>query len=183
MIARTTCFLTSVLVASTTVVVAPACAQAPQRSTADSVQRVVQEFYSWYVPRAVSGSVAPAWMDAVRQRPASFAPAIVAALRRDSVLSASNPNEVVGLDGDPFLNAQDFCDRYVARRAVPKARRFLVEVIGEGRCASHSEADVVVEVARVGRTWRFENFRYLDPPDDLLSLLKRLHADARRQGD
>jgi hypothetical protein len=115
-------------------------------------------------------------MRAVRERPGAFAPALVEALRRDSVASSRSRDEVVGLDGDPFLNAQDPCERYAVRRVARKGERFLAEVVGAGGCARHTRPDVVVEVARVGRAWRFENFRYVDPPDDLLALLRRLHA-------
>jgi hypothetical protein len=115
-------------------------------------------------------------MRAVRERPALFAPAIAAALRRDSVASARHPDEIVGLDGDPFLNAQDPCERYVVRRARRAGERFLVDVVGEGGCGRHTRPDVVVEVARGGSGWRFENFRYLDPPTNLLAMLRELQA-------
>jgi len=156
--------------------VAPLGAQPRAVTTADSVTQAVQSFYTWYVPRARAATSGAPWMLAVRARGALFAPAVVAALRRDSAASARHPEEVVGLDGDPFLNAQDPCERYVARRTVPNGQRFRVEVVGQGGCGQHTRPDVVVEVARANGGWRFENFRYLDPPDDLLALLRRLPA-------
>lgn len=155
---------------------APLRAQPAADATADSVRRAVQAFYSWYVPRARQGGAGSPWMAAVRARPAAFAPAIARALRRDSVASSRSADEVVGLDGDPFLNAQDPCTRYVVRRVVRQGARYLADVVGEGGCARHTRPDVVVEVARVGGAWRLENFRYRDPADDLLSLLRRLHV-------
>ncbi|AHG92644.1 hypothetical protein J421_5109 (plasmid) [Gemmatirosa kalamazoonensis] len=152
-----------------------AAAQPSRDATADSVGRVVQAFYTWYTPLATASGAGPAWMRAIHERRTLFAPAIVAALRRDSVASARSPDEVVGLDGDPFLNAQDPCEHYVVRRARRAGDRFLVDVVGEGGCARHTRADVVVEVMRGASGWRLENFRYPDPPTDLLAMLRRLH--------
>lgn len=149
-------------------------AQNTQSDSAAQAQRAVQEFYSWYVPMAAK--TPSAWMHAVRQRPASFAPAIVRALRADSVAAAAHPSEIVGLDGDPFLNAQDPCDRYDAVKTTTRGRVHLVEVLGTGGCVAHTKPDVVVEVGRSGGRWVFLNFRYVDPNDNLLDLLKRLRS-------
>jgi hypothetical protein len=156
--------------------------QPAPRAAADSVARAVQSFYDWYVPLARSGDAGVTWMRAVRARRFAFAPAIVDALRRDSVASARSRDEIVGLDGDPFLNAQDPCDRYRVRAARQVGGRFLVDVVGEGGCEAHTRPDVVVELTRRapgasgGPAWRFENFRYPDPPTDLLAMLRRLHG-------
>jgi hypothetical protein len=153
-----------------------AAAQPARGTTADSVGRSVQAFYSWYVPMAATEGAGPPWMRALRERRALFAPAIAAALRRDSVASAANPDEVVGLDGDPFLNSQDPCDRYVVRRVRRAGDRFLVDVFGEGSCGRHAQPDAVVEVARRPGGWRIENVRYSDPPTNLLEMLRRLQS-------
>jgi Protein of unknown function (DUF3828) len=152
----------------------PLGAQTTQSDSAAQAQRAVQEFYSWYVPMAAK--TPSAWMHAIRKRRTTFAPAIVRALRGDSVAAAAHPSEVVGLDGDPFLNAQDPCDRYDAVRTTAHGRVYLVEVLGTGGCVAHTKPDVVVEVARAGGKWVFMNFRYLDPNDNLLDLLKRLRS-------
>jgi hypothetical protein len=149
-------------------------AQPARGTTADSVGRAVQAFYNWYLPRTATGTGAP-WMRAIRERRALFAPAIIAGLRQDSVASARSPDEIVGLDGDPFLNSQDPCDRYEVRRVRRAGERFLADVFGAGSCGRHAQPDVVVEVVRRAGGWRFENFRYSDPPGDLLALLRELH--------
>jgi hypothetical protein len=156
----------------------PLSAQATQSDSAAQAQRAVQEFYSWYVPMAAK--TPPGWMHAIRQKPASFAPAIVRALRADSVAAAAHPSEVVGLDGDPFLNAQDPCDRYDAVRTTARGKAYLVEVLGTGGCVAHTTPDVIVEVGRSGGRWVFLNFQYsADPNDNLLELLKRLRAGSK----
>jgi len=174
--------LASVALAAAVLAGPPAGAQPRADAAADSVGRAVQAFYAWYTPLAKAGgggpAAGPAWMRALRERRALFAPAIATALRRDSVASARSPDEVVGLDGDPFLNAQDPCDRYVVRRTRRAGERFLVDVVGEGGCERHTRPDAVVEVARTGSGWRFENFRYADPATDLLTMLRGLQAKA-----
>ena len=80
------------------------------------------------------------------------------------------------MDGDPFLNAQDPCDRYDAVKISARGRVYLVQVLGTGGCVAHTKPDVVVEVGRTGSRWVFLNFRYVDPNDNLLDLLKRLRS-------
>ena len=146
----------------------------PRDADAERAQRATADFYSWYLPLADSSEAA---MRAVRERSASFAPSIVTALRADSVARAGSPAAIVGLDGDPFLNAQDPCEHYQPVRTTRQGSHYLVEVLGSGGCAAHDQPDVIVEVSVHGDGIVFENFLYsAKPSDDLLSLLRRLSA-------
>lgn len=143
----------------------------------DSVRAAVQRFYDWYVPMA-SRVEGPAWMEALSRKQFAFAPALVAALRADSVAQAkSDADEEDGLDGDPFLNAQDPCRRYVAKRVRHRGTAYLVDVLGSGGCAKHTVPDVVVEVVPEGDKLVFANFHYPDDDSDLLTELKELHPE------
>ncbi len=166
------------LLALSICVLAPARALAAQgTAAADSALRVVQAFYSWYVPMAAEDADDPAWMRAIRERGALFSRELIDGLRADSVARAKDPDEVVGLDGDPFLDAQDPCDSYHVRRARPSGDNWLVEVLGSGGCETHNTPDVVVEVARRDGRWVFVNFRDPGPPPrDLLGTLQRERA-------
>lgn len=147
-------------------------AQSPAPGAADSVQRFVQGFYSWYM-RVAEDDDAP-WMRAVRDRRPDFAPGIVDGLRADSVAAEEDDDEAPGLDADPFLNAEDPCDSYRVRRVLPSADGWLVEVLGVGGCATHGTPDVVVEVKRRDGGFMFTDFRYPGPPaDHLVALLQR----------
>ena len=156
--------------------------QQPTYAAIDSA-RVAREsvarFYSWYVPAAQK---AGADMRALHDARWHFSPALVTALRADSAATEANPSEIVGLDMDPFLNAQDPCDRYAPIAVRRDGKTFLVDVRGSGGCASHREPDVTVRVAFSGATPVFVNFIYPQPHnDDLLSVLKQLAADRAKK--
>ncbi|HEV2364189.1 MAG TPA: hypothetical protein VGS12_08340 [Caulobacteraceae bacterium] len=92
---------------------APASAQPVAEA---SLRAHVQAFYKWYGRiLADDSSNASADIRAIRARPSWFDPALARALEADEAASARNPGEIVGLDWDPFTNAQDVCRRYVVR--------------------------------------------------------------------
>ena len=156
----------------------------PQRSHApiDSgrvAREVVAQFYAWYVPEAHR---AGAEMRALRDPRWHFSPALMAALRADAAAAAASPGEIVGLDMDPFLNAQDPCHRYAPTGVRPAGKTFLVDVLGSGGCGSHRGPDVTVRIAITGGTPVFVNFLYPKPADDdLVHLLAHLAADRTKQ--
>jgi hypothetical protein len=143
--------------------------------TADDARRAVADFYSWYVPLARGTPQAD--MRAVRERPSTFSPQLVDALRADSVASAASPSEVVGLDGDPFLNSQDPCEQYAPVNSSERDGHFFVDVLGSGGCAAHTTPDVTVDVAPVAGRLVFNNFIFSSKPRaDLLATLSDLAA-------
>jgi hypothetical protein len=153
------------------------CSAASRLGAADA-ERAVAQFYQWYVPLARDSAEAD--MRAVRERSAFFPASLVAALRADSLATAQSPDDVVGLDGDPFLNSQDPCKRYAPIGTVQRDTQFFVAVRGSGGCASHATPDVTVEVTPVNGHPVFTNFIYSSKPrDNLVSMLSDL-AGARR---
>jgi len=159
--------------------VAPVAACSRQKVFAASdAQRAVAEFYAWYSPLA-NDSVDAA-MRAVRDRSTLFPQSLVKALRDDSLASAQSTDEVVGLDGDPFLNSQDPCDKYSPTATTSRAGKFFVDVQGAGGCSAHSEADVIVEVTPVKGRPVFTNFTYSPAARDNLVALLADRAAARR---
>jgi hypothetical protein len=152
---------------------------APPSGTADSAkiaQAVVARFYAWYVPLAAHTPGAD--VRALRDSRWHFDPALAKALRADAAAAARSPDEVVGLDMDPFLNSQDPCDRYSPIAVRQRNGNFFVAVRGSGGCAAHTEADVTVQVVFRGANAVFLNFIYSrNPKEDLLSLLATLAAD------
>lgn len=152
----------------------------PPVNQADSVRRAVQRFYDWYVPRAANARGRDRVMEAAVRGPLSFDTELVRWLRTDSTARARAKGEIDGLDGDPYLNAQDPCDAYSARAPTATDSSFLVSILGHGGCARHSRPDVVVEVARRGGRWIVLEFR--DPNrrnEGLIPLLRRLHPRAK----
>src|SRR5438046_203437 len=86
--------------------------QAQSRKEADSGRAAVQHFYDWYVPRAANSRGRDMLMVAAVNGPLRFDHELVRWLRIDSIAQARATGEIDGLDGDPYLNAQDPCDVY-----------------------------------------------------------------------
>lgn len=156
-----------------------ASAQADTKIERDSVRHAVQAFYDWYTPRAAKPRGFDMVMRAATHGPLAFDPELVKWLRIDSTARAQTKDEVNGLDGDPYFNAQDPCNKYTVQAVRPEGSRFLVDILGHGGCAVHNKADVIVVVERAGGRWTVKEF--LDPSrrnEGLLPLLRRLHPKA-----
>jgi hypothetical protein len=140
----------------------------------------VRAFYAAYAPRARASGLAA--LDSVlRERPADFTPTLGAALRANAAARAGAAGEIDGLDGDPFLNAQDPCEQYVvgdAAAAPPPAPPAAVRVPVYAVCGGKRGADpaAIVEVVQQAGGWAVANVHYAGPPDDLLSRLARLRS-------
>jgi len=147
---------------------------------ADSARRVVQQFYTWYVPRAANPRGRDMIMGATRG-PVPFNPELVRWLRIDSTARARAKDEVDGLDGDPYLNSQDPCKTYTAQSAAATDSSVLVNVVGRGGgCEVRNRPDVVVELAQRKGRWTILEFR--DPSrnnEGTIPLLKQLHPKAK----
>lgn len=146
---------------------------------AQSPVEFARQFYDWYVPLALGALHGPASDSALAARPNVFGPKLLAALQEDSKAqaAAAGSGMIDGLDFDPFLNAQDPCDRYVVGPATAHDGSWLVDVRGVGGCAAHETPDVVAELARQDTSWLFVDFRYPDSNDALLTVLARLHPE------
>lgn len=155
---------------------APASAR-PADADCAGARAFVQEFYDWYVT-ILEHRDGTAWQLTRRERGASFSPRLAKALDEDEAAAARSPDEIVGLDLDPFLASQETEDHYRAGRATAKAGRCRVEVFGlRNGEPVRAKPDVVPELERRGRSWRFVNFHYPEG-EELLGVLKRL-ADER----
>jgi hypothetical protein len=99
-------------------------------------------------------------------------------LKDDLEASSRSPDEIVGLDFDPFLNTQDPKKNYVVGKAAFQGDRWRVEifVLTEGK--KPANPDVVAEAARRNGRWVFLNFHYgksVSPENEnLVSVLQAL---------
>jgi Protein of unknown function (DUF3828) len=153
-----------------------ACAR--QRSDTDLVRDFVQEFYDWYVPASANSHVGLPSDIALQSRPSAFDVSLARQLKEDSDVQTKVPGEIVGLDFDPFLSAQDPCERYEVVDVHREAGNYLVSVRGVGGCEKHDDADVVAEVVSKNGAWLFTNFHYPRlSSTDLLTVLKKLRDD------
>lgn len=137
----------------------------------------MQSFYDWYTPMAHKHSKTPSWILALDKRGADFDPGLSRALREDAEAQRAVSDDIVGLDFDPFLNAQDLGDKYAVGTATEKDGVFLVSVHGVQKGKKAAKPDVVAELKASKGSFVFTNFRY-GADGDLVAILKQL-ADER----
>jgi hypothetical protein len=148
------------------------------RGAAREAVRFVQEFYDWYVP--IARDSADSWAIVRARRGPSLRPALVRALEADFAAQAADRTAVVGLDGDPFLNAQEPCERYEAGAATRHGGGYLVTVFAVCGGRRETAPSLVAELAPARGSWAFANVRYPTSRTDLLALLRRLRETRER---
>src|SRR5437879_1405295 len=104
--------------------------EASTPTTPESCRKFVQEFYNWYLPTMRKNTTLAPPSPALKSKSHAFSPELLNRLDEDFVAASKVPDEIVGLDFDPFLNSQDPGERYVAGRATSKGNTCLVEVYG-----------------------------------------------------
>lgn len=155
-------------------------AQAADESAA--ARAYVKEFYTWYLPPVGKRKdTTPDSVSALANKHFAFSPVLRKALQLDEDAAAKNPGEIVGIDFDPFLNAQDVSDSYQPAKVVKKGDVYRVDVFAVNGGKKNARPEVIAEVKKINGRWTFTNFLYgksSDPRDeDLLSCLKALKAD------
>ena len=156
------------------VLAAPNCAGA--EGEAASAQSFVQGFYDWYVKQSQQDNNLSGVELALRDKPGLFSAALTHALREDLAASAKSPDEVVGLDFDPFLNAQDVCAPYKTGKVTKQGDTYDVEVSGSCPDSGSHQPDVIAEVKPRNGRWMFVDFIY-PGNGDLLKVLKSLKEE------
>ncbi len=151
-------------------------AQQKPATDADSAHRFVQSFYTWYVPVAKKS---PGLDALLKSKPTALEPGLLQALQRDLEAQKKNSEDIVGIDFDPFLYAQDFASRYELGNTSERDGHYFVEVFGVTSGKKSKQPDLVAEVAKAAGGWQFVNFQYPDGTD-LRSLLQTL---AKQRGD
>lgn len=135
----------------------------------------MQSFYDWYLPRASrSGDF---YSTVLKTKTQWFSPILLQALKQDYAASQANPNEVVGLDFDPFLNSQDPSPKFKVTNAKVQGTKCSAEVHGITDGVSNEE--VHPELSFVNGNWKFVNFRY-EQGSDLMSMLKLLKTERQK---
>lgn len=152
---------------------------ASRMDSPEEVHRFVQSFYTWYVPRLVKGKTSPTSVLAPKSKGALFSPELAKALREDFNASSKSPDEIVGLDFDPFLNSQDPAERYEVGSVSQKDSTYWANVHGVSAGKKAENPDVVAEVAPKGDHLIFVNFHYPEG-QNLLGILKTLRAERQK---
>jgi hypothetical protein len=160
-----------------------ASAEAPSKEE-QSCHDFVQTFYDWYAKMARQEHKEASDTLALKQKPASFSPELTRRLKEDAAASAKVSGEIVGLDFDPFLNAQDFAEKYTVAKVTKKGANYMAEVYGTWNGKKGVKPDVTPELTNQSGRWIFENFHYqhTDIPanENLLSVLSVLKKDREK---
>jgi hypothetical protein len=136
----------------------------------------VQKFYNWYVPIALKTTKEPSSDLAIAKRGSLFEASLLRALKADAEAARNSPGDIVGLDFDPFLNAQDPSKKYVAGDVSESGGLYLVGVYSVDKGKRAAKPDVVAELKPAKDSFVFTNFRY-GADGDLVAILKQLADD------
>jgi hypothetical protein len=151
--------------------------------TPESCKQFVQSFYDWYlsIEKANNGSE-PTSDRAIQLKPQVFSNELRRLLREDRAAQEKSPQELVGLDLDPFLYSQDPSPRFTAVNVTQKGASYWVEVFGID--SGKREEHVTPELLSQNGHWVFVNFHYGESrwsrDENLLSLLRSLAAGRRK---
>ena len=140
---------------------------------AEAPDRFVQRFYDLYTPMSASG-----WARAIRSQALwdFLDPGLARALKADADAQANSPNDIVGLDFDPFLSSQDPWHRYEAGKATKAGAGYTVRIHGVAKGKRRAAPSLVVDVAPRGGHWVIKDFHYPDG-DDLVADLRQTAKD------
>lgn len=147
----------------------------PKQNTSNSCREFVVEFYSWYLANHNQGRAGDL---ALNDRPYLFSPAIVKALREDNEAQEKAGSDLVSLDGDPFVGADGFAERYIVEKITTKQGRCWAEVHAVWDGKEDEASDIIPELEVGNGKWRFRNFYFPSAANpkgwDLLGVLKVL---------
>ncbi len=149
-------------------------------SATDSAKTFVQSFYDWYMAQTKKTGGEPPEELALKDKRQSFDASLVKALDEDLAAAAKSPDEIVGLDFDPFLNAQDDCSPYKVGKATRVRDAYQVEIFGSCSGDDHKRPDVIAEIKKLNGSWIFVNFIY-PGNGDLLSVLQDLKKERQSE--
>jgi hypothetical protein len=142
----------------------------------------VEEFYAWYVPRALSDDTAAGWHNTLRSIHSDISPKLARLLEEDSAAQAKC-KEIVGLDFDPFLYTQEPAEHFEVGGVTQAGEHYRADIYRVESGKRSEKPDVIAEFMRKGNRWFFVNF-YYSGGADLLSVLKsRPPCSAPRVGE
>lgn len=130
-----------------------------------------QSFYDWYLQKGKDRNMD----DVLKYKKNVLSPILYQLLKADRDAQAKSPGEIVGLDFDPFLNAQDVAQKYEVGKAVLKDKNYWVDLRGFWNGKKGREPDLQAEIA-CSASCVFVNFHY-GRDRNLISVLKALKKD------
>lgn len=156
--------------------------------TKESARVFVQQFYNWYnilyAKPVDKKHPVPACIIALNQKSAYFDLSLSKAISNDQKAQEKVVGDIVGLDFDPFLAAQDDGLDYQTGKVKQVGDKYFVDVhadlAGKSRATIlASKVIVIAEVIKTQSGWKFINFIYPTDgkQDNLMDILKGLKQD------
>jgi hypothetical protein len=164
---------------------APVEKAAPAAITKDktdaSCKDFVDKFYAFYLAHPkVKGKPADDETPDLAHLSKYLTPRLYAALKADEDASEKSSDGIVGLDFDPYVNAQEAPDRFVSGKVTSKGATKLVEAYGYWFGKKTKQLDCILELQSENGQWHIANIIYPDGKGlnhDLLSILASLKKD------
>lgn len=153
-------------------------ATAAEQKSEEAVLHVVRDFYAWYAPPP--GGNERGLKSVLKDRASSLTNELLRALKQDYDAQSRSPDDIVGLDFDPFLNSQDPCEHYEVGKATRKGAGYLVEVYAVCAGTKSKQPSIIAELVPKNNLWVFANFHYPMDKTDLLQVLKLLRDQRRK---
>ena len=153
------------------------------RSCSTSSRVFVQSFYDWYVIKKDKQPDIRGTEEALKQKKELFDSPLYKELMEDQNAAAKAPGELVGLDFDPFVNANGLIyNKYQTGKAICKGTTCRVPIYGI-EPGKKQKFVVEAEVGTKNGRYFFTNFHYgktASPANEnLLSLLGELKKERR----
>ena len=159
-----------------TLAVSSVAAQSPPpKADETSCRTFVQNFYDWYVAHGTN------FERAMKLKQAVLSNDLKQALLADLAASRKSPDDIVGLDFDPFVNSQDPARRYRVGKTTMKDGMCLAEIHAVPATDKTSKPEATAELRLETGAWKFVNFHYgaENGPENenLMNILSRLKRD------
>jgi len=158
-----------------------------ETSQEKSCREFVQGFYDWYFARLNladrQNSASTQYDDVIRFRPETLTPRLRQMLKDDMDASSGDHDEIVGIDFDPYIGAQDWEGQYWARGVTLKNSVCRASVWGTDAGKKTEIVDPELDFA--ANKWVFVNFHYpnsLSAQDEnLVDILNGLRVDRKQR--
>jgi Protein of unknown function (DUF3828) len=148
-----------------------------------SCREFVQEFYDWYFDRSNTEKTrqiaSPSNYEVLTLKPHLFTSELRKMLHDDAVAASKNPGEIVRLDFDPFINAQDWEGKYWVKSVNVKDDTCHASVWG---LDAGKKVDIVgPELRMISNMLIFVDFFYLESMGRAGASLKGILTDLRNE--
>jgi hypothetical protein len=134
------------------------------------VRKFVKDFYAWYLPKVERDTDPLTLIGLFKAHGNPIDDLLLAKLARDYEAQSRSPDDVVGIDYDPFLGGQDTCQGYTPER-IRHDGKGLYRVVIFSRCwKTYSEDLTLLIYQKKSGEYKIRNVLYPEGGNLLLGL-------------